>query len=106
MALSSENRLAIRKWVGSDPDDTELESYFDALGDAPSAALQILQERLADFEGSPVQMGIDGDWRQNHQANLVALQDKVRELEAIVAPDDRTDGVVVGTMTRTRLDER
>lgn len=76
---------AVRRWVGSQPDDVDLWVTLDQYGEDPDrAALHILRVRYADMVANPAKWAVVDDYSQDGTANLAFLRAQIARLEAIV----------------------
>lgn len=84
MALDADDLAAIREHVGSTPSDEDLGTQWDRLGTVEAVALSVLRARLADMLASPASLRVDGDYAEDHSANIRALEKQIARLELAV----------------------
>jgi hypothetical protein len=103
VALDADVLAAIREHIGSTepPTDSDLETQWDRVGSVEAVALAIVRGRLADLLARPVDLAVDGDYRESWSKNVDALQAKERELVAAVAAGGSAGQVTVTRMTRS-----
>lgn len=91
---------AVREWVGSLPEDGDIE---DALvrhdDDAKRAALAILRVRRADLVASAAKWAVDGDYSQDATANIKALDAVIGRLENDLGVDETANTLPMLTST-------
>lgn len=94
----------IRDWVGSQPDDATVESFYSRLGNGTveTAALSILRQRRADLEANPETFNVQGDYSQSTGKNLDSLNSRIGQLEALTG----YGGDVLTTGVLARCDDR
>lgn len=102
MALTEQDRLAIRRNIGADtpPTDAELEALYDQLGSADAVSYQVLSERLAAMRSTPAEVDYQGDVTERWGENLKALERATKVLGNAVATGGQPTGVTVGYLTR------
>lgn len=93
MALTAGQIIAIRREVGSEPDDVALNLAYDRLGSTGLVALEILETRYADLVSSPAQFTVFGEYGQNTSQNLIDLRMQLERLRSGVTD---TSGVLTG----------
>lgn len=80
----------VRKWVGT-ATDAAIDSAWRRRGTVEAAALEILEIKLADAEGGPVQWSSSGDYSETWSVSLLGvLRSKVARLRELVGGDDAT----------------
>ncbi len=97
MALTAGQIIAIRREIGSEPDDATLNAAYDRLGTLGLVALEILETRYADLVSSPAQFTVFGEYGQNTGQNLIDLRGQLERLRSGI-PDAGgilTSGVVI-----------
>ncbi len=98
MAFEADDLAAIRDHVGTEPSDEDVQTAWERLGTVEAVAVSVLRRRLADMLARPLELAVDGDYRESFAKNVDALRAKVRELEGAVA-----SGVVPGVVVVTHL---
>lgn len=100
MALDAAVLAELRSWVGSDPDDDDLEERYTRLeASVPATAIEVLRGRLADMIRSPAKFAADGDASYDYSTNLRFLKTQISELDGLVAGG--SDALTVGLLTRS-----
>jgi hypothetical protein len=99
VAADAATLAEIRAWVGSSPDNADLELRLERLVTAPAVALEVLRGRLADMISEPAKFTVDGDASWDYSANLKLLGDRVNQLEGLVAGG--VGELTVSLMTRS-----
>lgn len=95
MALAEADKLTFQRWAGRIDSDvnglteSDVENLVTLFGSAKAAALQILSERLGDFESLTADIASDAD-RHRHEANIEALRKKIAQLVAAILNSDDT----------------
>lgn len=93
MALSDSNKRTFQRWAGRidsdihDLSEDDVDALVLALGSAKAAALQVLSERLGDFESLTADISSDVDGHR-HEANIAALRKKIAQLVAAILESD------------------
>ena len=80
MALTAGQIIAIRREIGSEPDDAALNLAYDRLGSTGLVALEILETRYADLVSSPAQFTVFGEYGQNTSQNLIDMRMQLERL--------------------------
>jgi len=94
--------LAIRRWVGTSPDDTDLNARWDRLGNVEQTALEVLETRRADMVAGGRSFSVSGFYSQGSTAEAVkSLDDDIARLKAVIAGNP--SGVGMARLSRSDL---
>lgn len=94
MPLLADDLARIREWVGSSPDDGDVATVYERVGEDPlAAALSILRTRRADMLAEPATWAVSGEYSQSTKDNLAALDRQIADLETLV-PGESTSGLI------------
>ncbi|MEV7192296.1 hypothetical protein AB0N81_10880 [Streptomyces sp. NPDC093510] len=74
--------------LGSDTPPEELASRYERLGTARAVAFEVLQERITQLLADPLKVTVNGIATVDNTNNLTALERRLVQLEAGIAPDD------------------
>ena len=83
----------VRRWVGTNPDDTTLTALLDEPLTVAATALAVLGARRADMLAAPAILDVDGDMSRSYVTNLTQLDQQIADLEKIVAGETAGTGV-------------
>ncbi len=90
--LSPAQLATLRRAVGTrKPTTPELQDIYDRTRSITDTAREVLEQRLADYLARPASMNIPGEYGEDSQANIKALQQQL----AILGDLDDTDPVDV-----------
>lgn len=87
--LTDKQFIAIRRQVGSGYLEVEIQDAYDRQLTLRDAALELLQIRLADFRVNPLSFTVVGEYSQDAQKNIAALESAISRLVAM--DDDLTE---------------
>lgn len=101
MTLSTNDLAEVRDWITwTPPTDDDLNAAHDTLGFKWAVVVRYLRRRLQSFIGNPAQFSVSGDYSQNTQANITALQAQLTQAEANLAVEQATFNGGVYAYTR------
>jgi hypothetical protein len=81
MALSDEQELVLRTWVGDDPTTSYLEDLYAALGSYDEVVRSVINRKIATLAEQPSSISVPGLSISNGQ-QLVALQELLKRFNA------------------------
>ena len=99
MSLSDAEIVAIRRRVGSVPDDTELNSIYDRTGSVTETAREVLELRLAELLRTPATFSVSGEYSQGTAENIKGLQQSLAELGDLDNDDPADDSLSTPVVT-------
>lgn len=72
--LAAEQIEEIRDEVGDTPPDADLQAVYDRVESVGATIYSVLARRLANLRAAPASFSISGEYSQNTQANIAALE--------------------------------
>jgi hypothetical protein len=78
--LLADDITVMRQWIGSEPVDATLQTYYDIYDNHDQVVLHVLRERLAELSidlGSVTVPGVS----VSHSTDLQALQDLIKKFQ-------------------------
>lgn len=91
MSLSASDLAWIRQFVGSTPDDAELNTIYATQGSRAGTARYVLRVRRADFASQAAKLDVDGELSQDTTANLKALDSALQDPDLYEDTPDEAD---------------
>lgn len=85
MPLTEEQIYTVRRQVGLEPSDADLNDTFDRLGDVDEVVREILEIRAAELRRVPATFAIPGEYSQSTAENLKSLEEQLSELPGTTA---------------------
>lgn len=80
--LTADEIAQIRRWVGTQPSDADLQVVHHRHQDPDSTALEILETRYAEMLNDPVQHSLAGEVSENWSKNIDSVRKLIDRLEA------------------------
>lgn len=80
MALTTDQLVHIRRSVGNTPDDAELNSIYDRVGDVDELILEVLETRLANLKAQPDSFSVPGEYSQSTSKQMEMLEGQIAAL--------------------------
>ena len=103
MAVPEADRLVITSWTGG-YDPTTATTLYASYGDGHLVALHMLRERLNEILCGPARAEVDGDYEEDWEATIRALERQIERLENIcIALGLDIDGSGRGTVALTAM---
>lgn len=102
MALSADQELIVRSWVGDDPTTSYLEDLYDVVGSWDEVVRTTLRRKIALLSEDPSSISVPGLSVSNSQ-NLQAMQQTLKDFNnsgGTGLDEDSTMGMGTGRITR------
>ncbi len=96
-ALTTEQKVQIRRQVGNAPDDAALQVIYDRLGDVDAVSLEVLEIRLAEFKRNPMAFSVPGEYSESRSA------EQMKALEAQISALASALGETVPGLSQVRV---
>ena len=87
-ALTEDQIVAIRRFIGDEPVDADLQPMYVRYENLKGVVLEVLQTRRANLLASPLQFSVVGEYGQNARWNVEYLTDLIDKIQSgAIDPD-------------------